>query len=109
MRYDLTDMHSFTPCESAGMCMQAPLEEDKDHDEDDLCIVCWENLREVIFYNCMHMVKSHPSTCLSCHPALQSAMLRAADPDAVPASVCPVHVSLSASPGQSDVSRCIVR
>ena len=44
--------------------MQAPLSEDKDHDEEDLCIVCWEELREVIFYHCMHMVRS----CHSGHP-----------------------------------------
>ena len=31
--------------------------EDKDQDEDDLCIVCWEQMREVIFYHCMHMVR----------------------------------------------------
>ena len=80
MRYDLTDTQSFIPCESAGMCMQAPLHENKDHDEEDLCIVCWERLREVIFYNCMHMVGSHPPTCFiwTSHPALQSAISRAA-------------------------------
>ena len=44
--------------------MERVSEEDS-QDEDDLCIVCWENMREVIFYNCMHMVRSrsfHSST-----------------------------------------------
>ncbi|CAL5223067.1 g5525 [Coccomyxa viridis] len=35
--------------------------EDNHKDDDDLCIVCWEQLREVIFCNCMHMC-----TCQSC-------------------------------------------
>ena len=41
------------------MCLQATkAERFKEEDqEDDLCIVCWEELREVIFYNCMHMVR----------------------------------------------------
>ena len=30
---------------------------EEDQDDDDLCIVCWEKAREVIFYNCMHMVR----------------------------------------------------
>ena len=36
----------------------ADLYVEKDEDEDDLCIVCWENLRDVIFSPCMHMVRS---------------------------------------------------
>ncbi|CAL5223096.1 g5557 [Coccomyxa viridis] len=34
---------------------------EEEQDEDDLCIVCWEKLREVIFYHCMHMC-----TCQGC-------------------------------------------
>lgn len=25
---------------------------------EDLCVVCWERVREVIFYQCMHMVRT---------------------------------------------------
>ena len=30
---------------------------EEDQDNEDLCVVCWETGREVIFYNCMHMVR----------------------------------------------------
>ncbi|CAL5223801.1 g6372 [Coccomyxa viridis] len=33
----------------------------EDQDDEDLCIVCWEREREVIFCDCMHMC-----TCQSC-------------------------------------------
>ncbi|CAL5223071.1 g5529 [Coccomyxa viridis] len=36
-------------------------QEEDGRDEDHLCIVCWEELREVIFYHCMHMC-----TCQGC-------------------------------------------
>ncbi|CAL5223205.1 g5680 [Coccomyxa viridis] len=39
----------------------ADLSGEEDHDEDDLCIVCWEQLREVVLYHCMHMC-----TCQGC-------------------------------------------
>ena len=42
------------------MCLQvaaANSSEEGDQDDDDLCIVCWEKMREVIFYHCMHMVR----------------------------------------------------
>ena len=42
-------------------------EEEEEPDEDHLCIVCWENLREVVFYHCMHMVRSHHSDSLERH------------------------------------------
>ena len=49
-------------CEDVTMCLQTAqanlFQEDRD-DVDDLCIVCWEKVREVIFYHCMHMVRSH--------------------------------------------------
>ena len=48
------------------MCLQvaeAGSFKEEDQDDDDLCIVCWENMREVIFYHCMHMVRS-------CSPSL---------------------------------------
>ena len=48
---------------SACMCLQAAsagkdhlIEEE--HEDDTLCIVCWEELKEVVFYNCGHMVRS---------------------------------------------------
>ena len=52
------------------MCLQvekADLPDGNNHnDDDDLCIVCWENLREVIFCHCMHMVRSR----ILCHSTL---------------------------------------
>ena len=51
----------YRACADAGMCLQATAvdsSEEGDQDDDDLCIVCWEKLREVIFDNCMHMVRS---------------------------------------------------
>ncbi|CAL5227133.1 g10044 [Coccomyxa viridis] len=42
--------------------------EEGDQDDDDLCIVCWEKLREVIFDNCMHMC-----TCQSCASDIMAA------------------------------------
>ena len=44
------------------------LSEEKDQDDDGLCIVCWEEVREVIFYHCMHMVRSEHSSMCMCHP-----------------------------------------
>ena len=45
-------------CGNANACLQAtPSFEEDDKDDEDLCIVCWEQLREVIFYHCMHMVR----------------------------------------------------
>ena len=44
----------------AGMCVQtakADLSEKEDRDDEDLCVICWEKAREVIFYSCMHMVR----------------------------------------------------
>lgn len=53
------------------MCLQTAqatlFQEDRD-DVDDLCIVCWERVREVIFYNCMHMVRSTAYTFSICCP-----------------------------------------
>ena len=43
-------------------------EEDEEPDDEDLCIMCWEELRKVIFYHCMHMVRSHHSDSLERHP-----------------------------------------
>ncbi len=51
------------------MCLQvaeAGSFKEEDQDDDDLCIVCWENMREVIFYHCMHMVRS-------CSPSINAA------------------------------------
>ena len=31
---------------------------EEDQDDEDLCVVCWERAREVIFYHCMHMVRA---------------------------------------------------
>ncbi|CAL5227135.1 g10046 [Coccomyxa viridis] len=42
--------------------------EEGDQDDDDLCIVCWEKQREVIFYNCMHMC-----TCQGCAKDIMAA------------------------------------
>ena len=42
------------------MCLQAAKTDrpaDEDPDDEDLCVVCWEKLREVILFNCMHMVR----------------------------------------------------
>ena len=37
---------------------------DEEEEEEDLCIVCWESVRETIFYQCMHMVRSsHSDLC----------------------------------------------
>ena len=51
-----------------------PDEEEDGRDDDELCIVCWESVREVVFYQCMHMVRSSPShtTCilLRCCPVV---------------------------------------
>ena len=53
-------------------CLQvgaAELSEEVARDDDDLCIVCWEELREVVFYHCMHMVRSCSSAVFFiCHP-----------------------------------------
>ena len=32
--------------------------EEEDQNNDDLCVVCWERVLEVVFCNCMHMVRS---------------------------------------------------
>ena len=44
------------------MCLQASSVAKRsgkeDQDEDDLCVVCWEKMRDVIFFPCMHMVRS---------------------------------------------------
>ena len=41
------------------MWLQAVSRADQfEEDEDTLCVVCLDKLREVIFYNCMHMVRS---------------------------------------------------
>lgn len=49
-------------CEDAGMPLQMAeaslLKEQHQDDDDELCIVCWEKAREVIFFHCMHMVRS---------------------------------------------------
>ena len=31
---------------------------EEDWDEDALCVVCWEKMSDVIFYPCMHTVRS---------------------------------------------------
>lgn len=48
-------------CDDAGIWLQAAQadvfeEEHQDEDEEGLCTVCWEQGREVIFFDCMHMV-----------------------------------------------------
>ena len=37
---------------------KADFPQEEDQEDEDLCVVCWEELRAVIFYNCMHMVCS---------------------------------------------------
>ena len=47
---------------STSVCLQAAtadLSEEDDQQDENLCIVCWEQLREIIFYQCMHMVRSN--------------------------------------------------
>ena len=45
-----------------GMCLQmakASLRKEAHQNNDEkLCVVCWDRAREVIFYYCMHMVRS---------------------------------------------------
>ena len=61
--------------QEAGISLQAfsiaeiP-DEEEGADESDLCIVCWEDVREVIFYQCMHMVRTATHPCLSYCPAI---------------------------------------
>ena len=51
--------HGSQTHEGASMWLQAVSNADHfEEDEDTLCVVCLDNLREVIFYNCMHMVRS---------------------------------------------------
>ena len=48
-------------CGDAGMCLQAAefnLSQGEEHEDDEVCVVCWERPREVIFYRCAHMVRS---------------------------------------------------
>ncbi|CAL5223081.1 g5540 [Coccomyxa viridis] len=47
-------------------CAQAAKEDYQDNDN--LCVVCWEELREVIFYHCMHMC-----TCQGCAKDIMAA------------------------------------
>ncbi len=52
-------------CKDAGMCLQAAKadisEGGHQDDDDELCIVCWEEMREVILCPSMHMVRSSTS------------------------------------------------
>ena len=95
-----------------NMCVQA-LEGDlsqEDQDDEDLCLVCWEQLQEVIFYNCMHMVRplsyQMPQTPGIRHPVLPPAILPATYPGDVPWPPCLVYALLSASPGRKVGSGC---
>ncbi len=59
--------------DDAGMCLQAAkadfaAEGDRDDDEE-LCVVCWERAPEVIFYHCMHMVRSCSTKTYYCSSA----------------------------------------
>ncbi|CAL5223082.1 g5541 [Coccomyxa viridis] len=58
-------LHSGLHC-GASSSSQAAKEEDQD--DENLCVVCWEELRAVIFYNCMHMV-----TCQGCAKDIMAA------------------------------------
>ena len=60
-------------------------------DDDDLCIVCWEQVREVIFYHCMHMVRS----CGMCPPCVAMFLF-----------VCRSNGIQSQVAGQPDAVRC---
>ncbi|CAL5223080.1 g5539 [Coccomyxa viridis] len=58
---------AFRQAQHPGMhSAQAAKEEDQDSDS--LCVVCWEELREVIFYQCMHMC-----TCQGCAKDIMAA------------------------------------
>ena len=56
----------------------------EDQDDEDLCIVCWEREREVIFCDCMHMVRPRnseavhlwPICAAGCHTVLQQTYSR---------------------------------
>ena len=52
------------------MCLQMAIlsEEDQPDNDEELCIVCWEEARQVVFYQCMHMVRSAISKLLMCQP-----------------------------------------
>ena len=55
---------------SISQSQQPSQQNEEDQDDEDLCIVCWERAREVIFYHCMHMVRSPASALLKgvmCH------------------------------------------
>lgn len=34
---------------------------DGDHEDDNVCIVCWERVRKIVFCPCMHLVRSRIS------------------------------------------------
>ena len=81
-------------CEDAGMPLQTAegslSKEGHPEDDQELCIVCWEKLREVIFCHCMHMVHFLP-----CSPPPR---MRARQPDVA---------MLLAHQRQHDVTDCL--
>ena len=53
----------------------ATAEGDDQGDDEELCVVCWEREREVIFYQCMHMVRSCDSEITLTHYLLMKHQL----------------------------------
>ena len=86
----------------------ADLSEEEEPDQEDLCIVYWEQMREVIFCHCMHMVRPHtsgnaPFVTQLCHLPYCLPQIWGA----VPRPPCLVHALLGAPLGRNIGSGCI--
>ena len=46
------------PMKARDVSMPGAQQGSEEHEEDELCVVCWDRPREVIFLNCGHMVRA---------------------------------------------------